>query len=314
MHRLLVILLWLAAVNPAHGQWEPERTRCFLDIVVPAGHRVEAATCFFCSVRVEGELRDDAVAQWGDVIVSGAVGGDAVAIGGNVRLHEAASVKGDIVAVGGDATLSPGAHSQGDVVASMGSAVIAPGATIAHDVSGSPLPLISRLPARLRIVVVIWLIGLAISLPLAFLSLFILRVPRLERLLATMRIRRLRTLLFGALLLAALIVALEVGGESNYADWLELPLCLFLAILAAPGYAALSLRLGKRWARRSSLALLLGTIALVTAQSIPIVGWLLFVVLLTFALGALLSSIGLNRYLQVRESPTPARADVGHKS
>jgi len=291
--RFAFLLIVLSLFHPAQtfAQWEPERTQVLFDIYIPAGHKVEAATCFLCSVRVEGEMQKDAVAEWGDVDVTGKVGGDIIAVGGGIRLHDGAQAAGDLVSVFGDTNLGANTHVAGDVVASIGDLRRAPTATVGKDVTARPLPLVGWLPSRLRAFVLIWLTGAAISLPLAGLSLAILRRRRLDMLSGAMRSRRWRTVLFGVVLFGLLIAALEIVGETNYADWLELPLCILIALLAAPGYTALSLRLGNRFTGGTKMAILIGTILLVTLQAIPIAGWILAPIFMIFSIGSLLSAV-----------------------
>jgi hypothetical protein len=97
------VLVWATALA------EPDQTRWFVDIVVPAGQEVQSATCFFCSIQIDGMLRGDATMQWGDIIVNG-VTGSATAVAGNVRLGDGANVEQDKVSVFGDTTLA--ANSQ----------------------------------------------------------------------------------------------------------------------------------------------------------------------------------------------------------
>jgi hypothetical protein len=71
------------------AQVEPDVTHIFSDISIPRGHVVDSATCFFCSIHIEGQLKRDATANWGDVDIEGDVGGDCVAVGGQSILAQA---------------------------------------------------------------------------------------------------------------------------------------------------------------------------------------------------------------------------------
>ena len=285
------MIVLMTTTVPLFGQWGEERTQVFSDVVIPAGHKVESATCFFCSIRVEGELQGDAVAEWGDIEVAGAVGGDVVAVAGGTRLATNSRVQGDAVSVFGDVALASGSRISGDVVASLGNIHLSPGASIGKTSSASAWPLFWRLPARWRAVCTMWVIGLLTSIPLSYLCYFVLGKARLEREAEAIRSRRWRTALFGAIILAVFVTAIEVGGESRFDDWIEWPLCLLLLLLCAPGYTAMSLHLGGGDGRGAKSAILLGTVALVTIQMTPILGWLLAGVLMILSLGSLVALV-----------------------
>jgi hypothetical protein len=284
------LLLVCAAALPSAAQWEPEQTHVFSDIVIPAGHKVQSATCFFCSIRVEGELNDGASTQWGDITVSGRVGGDTVAVGGDVRLGPGAQVQGDSVSVFGDTVLQAGAYIGGDAVASLGAVQLSPGATVQKTTVPVPWFAVEWLPSRVRASAVFWLLGMAVSLPLAFACLAWPGKSRLLRVTDAMKVRRWRTVFFGIVILGLITAALEIGGETDYADWLELPLLLLATVMAAPGYTALSVRIGERLRTGTKTSVVLGTLLLVTLQVVPIVGWLLALVLMILCVGSLPAS------------------------
>lgn len=287
---VVTALLVLSSASLAFAE-EPERTGWFRDITIPAGETAESITCIFCSIRVDGEVRGDATTEWGDIDVRGTVGKSATAVAGEIRLGAGAQIKGDSVSVFGDTVLGDNARIEGDVVASLGTVRRSPGATTAKQPVIVPLPLLSWLPSRARTVALFWLLALIVSLPLAFLCLVLLR-PRLETLVETMKARRWRTLFLGSIIFAILIAALQFGGDSDYADWLELPLTILLALLSAPGYTALGLRLGRRLHKGTRMALLLGVVLLVTLQVVPLAGWLVGLILMIFSLGSPLAAIG----------------------
>lgn len=69
------------------AQSDADPTSWFRDITISAGQKLNSATCFFCSIHVAGELKEDATAQWGDIDVRGVIAGDAVAVAGSVHLY-----------------------------------------------------------------------------------------------------------------------------------------------------------------------------------------------------------------------------------
>jgi hypothetical protein len=284
------------------GQWEPERTHWFFDIVIPAGHKVEAATCIFCSIRVDGELQYDASTQWGDIEVNGIVGRDVTAVAGDIRLGRGAQIKGDSVSVFGDTLLSTNSQIAGDAIVSLGRLERSPGTITTKEPVVVALPVLSSLRSRLRTTMLFWLLGVVVSLPLAFLSLLMLKRRRLEMLVQTMKLRRWRTVLYGGVIFGLLTAALAIGGETEYADELELPLTILLVLLAAPGYSAISLWLGGHWGSSRVLALLGGTIALVSAQVVPLLGWILALALTVISLGAPLASLHLRSHTSSAEA------------
>ncbi len=84
-------------------------------ILVGPGESAGDAVCIGCSITVAGEVKGDAAAVGGSVLVEsgGRVHGDAVGVGGKVRLEPGASVGGDAVAVGGTVQVAEGATVAG---------------------------------------------------------------------------------------------------------------------------------------------------------------------------------------------------------
>lgn len=266
------------------AQSDPDPTNFFHDITIPAGQKLNSATCFLCSIHVEGELKDDATAQWGNIEVRGAVGGNAVAVAGSVHLYPDAKVQGDVVSVFGDTALDDRTQVQGDVVASWGLIERAPTAQ-AKSENATGFAVLSKLSPAWRCAVILWVIGIAISIPLAFLCYWLFGRARLEKMLENFQKRRVTTFLLGALALAALAGAMLLAAEGSIPEVLEPALTCLLILLLVPGYTAISLWMGRRDARSPKLALLIGVLLLVTIQVIPILGWILSIVLTIVSLG-----------------------------
>jgi hypothetical protein len=287
------------------AQVEPDVTHIFSDISIPRGHVVDSATCFFCSIHIEGQLKRDATANWGDVDIEGDVGGDCVAVGGQIHLGSGAQVIGATVSVFGDTQLDSNARIGDDAVAAIGAVRLSPGSVVTKSTISQPLPLLSRLPARIRTFVFLWSTGMLISIPLAFLSLLLFKRERLKIMSRGINDRRWTTILLGIISLGVLTTALSLFGDTKYEDYVEPPLTCLLILFAAPGYTALAHRLGSRFQRGINAALLVGTILLVTVQTIPVVGWLLFPVLMIISYGSL--ALCLRRTKAV---PVPAEAHI----
>jgi hypothetical protein len=86
-HRAHYIAILVLCAISCTAQPDPDPTSWFRDITVPPGQTLNGATCFFCSIHVDGELKQDATTQWGDIDIHGVVGGDAVAVAGSIHLY-----------------------------------------------------------------------------------------------------------------------------------------------------------------------------------------------------------------------------------
>ncbi len=289
-HRAHYIAILVLYAISCVAQADPDPTSWFRDITIPPGQTLNGATCFFCSIHVEGELKQDATTQWGDIDVHGVVGGDAVAVAGSIHLFPGARVQGDSVSVFGDNRLDESSQVAGDAVASWGSIQRSPTALAARSESANGPAFLSNIPPRWRTALILWLIGLCISVPLAFLCYWILGRARLERMAEQVQARRSKTLLFGALILAALTTAMALASASR-PESLEPVLSGLLLLLLAPGYAALSLLIGQRYAAVPAKALLIGVVAIITVQIIPILGWIMALVMMVVSLGILAMAV-----------------------
>jgi hypothetical protein len=96
---VLTLLLTVGAL----GQTPGNRTFVREDVFVSAGQQVHNATCFFCSVQVEGDLTGNAFVLFGNLNVSGQVRGNATVIWGNVVVDSQARIGGDTAVLVGNA-------------------------------------------------------------------------------------------------------------------------------------------------------------------------------------------------------------------
>ena len=162
-HRAHYIAILILCAISCTAQPDPDPTSWFRDITVPPGQTLNGATCFFCSIHVDGELKHDATTQWGDIDIHGVVGGDAVAVAGSIHLYPSARVQGDSVSVFGDNRLDDRSQVAGDVVASWGSIKRFPTALAARSESANGQAFLSKIPPRWRTALILWLIGLCLS-------------------------------------------------------------------------------------------------------------------------------------------------------
>ena len=267
------------------AQPDPDPTSWFRDITIPAGQRINSATCFFCSVHVEGEVKEDVTAEWGDIDARGVINGDAVAVAGSVHLYPDARVEGDVVSVFGDTRLDDRAQVLKEIVASWGSIIRSPASLPAKSENASGPPFLSRIPARWRTTLVLWFIGVLVSLPLAFLCYWLFGRAKLEKMVAALQARRGKAIFFGCVILAIITTAMALAGNSSWPEIFEPALTIVLLLLLAPGYTALSLSMGRRYAQGPTRALFLGVLIVVTLQTIPILGWILSIMLMVLSLG-----------------------------
>jgi hypothetical protein len=102
-HALRSIILPLLLTVGALGQTPGNRTYVGQDIYVASGQQIHNATCFFCSVQVEGDLTGHVIVLFGSVNVSGQVQGSATVIWGNAVVDSQARIGGDTMVLWGNA-------------------------------------------------------------------------------------------------------------------------------------------------------------------------------------------------------------------
>jgi hypothetical protein len=99
--RSFVLMMMVAPV--ALAQEPGSRMYVGQDIYVAQGQQIHNASCFFCSVQVEGDLTGNVFVLFGSLNVSGRVHGHATVLGGNAVIDAQARVGGDTVVLGGNA-------------------------------------------------------------------------------------------------------------------------------------------------------------------------------------------------------------------
>jgi hypothetical protein len=94
-----------------------EYTQFGHSIYVGPDQRTGDVTCFFCSVRVRGQVGGEITTFGGNVTLEddASVGGDLTTFGGTVRLGPQTRVGGDLTTMGGTLIRDPKAQVGGDV-------------------------------------------------------------------------------------------------------------------------------------------------------------------------------------------------------
>jgi hypothetical protein len=108
---LVLSALFLAPWLPGVAQFSPNVVHFGRDIVLPREQRFHNASCFLCSVYVQGRTAGSVRVFAGNVFLNGAVAGDVLVFGGNVTLTGSATVGGRVVIFGGHLHQDPAAIS-----------------------------------------------------------------------------------------------------------------------------------------------------------------------------------------------------------
>ena len=128
IRRLLAVCLlgavFAAAATPAHA--DRDAVQFFSDIRVAPGTTVHDAVCFFCSVKVEGEVRGNMVVFFGNVHLAGKADNDVVNFFGKVTAEDNSSIENNLVSFFGGIHLGENVIVGHDMVAMFGG-VHAPG-------------------------------------------------------------------------------------------------------------------------------------------------------------------------------------------
>jgi len=253
------------------------------DVVVESGQSAQDVNAVFgnATLRSGAEARE-VVAVFGTVTLeAGAQADQAVAILGDVRVGPGAMVAGDAVSVGGRVLVDPTGEVGGQIQAVPLPRVAGLAGLVRHAeaVESNPLWVVAGVLARFAVYFAIGLLLVALF------------PQRLEVMASSMVSNPGKTLLAGFLgvvaqpFLLVLLVVTVIG--------IPLVAVQVLGLLAAGamGFTALAWYVGRRLpptVSRGALALQLaiGTAILVVATQIPVLGWLIWVVLVMFTLGA----------------------------
>jgi hypothetical protein len=135
MSRLLAIGLlgafFAASVVPAHA--DRDAVQFFSNIESTPEAPVHDAVCFFCNVRVQGELTGDIVVFFGNIAIDGQTHRDVVSFFSNVHAADNASIGRDVVTIFGSVHLGENASVGRDMVTLFGSQFLAATAHVGRD-------------------------------------------------------------------------------------------------------------------------------------------------------------------------------------
>jgi hypothetical protein len=122
IRRLLAACLlgavFAAAATPARA--DRDAVQFFSDIRVAPDTTVHDAVCFFCSVRVEGEVRGNLVVFFGNIHLAGKADHDVVNFFGKASADDNAQIGGDLVSFFGMIRLGENVSVGRDMVAMFG--------------------------------------------------------------------------------------------------------------------------------------------------------------------------------------------------
>jgi len=161
IHALRTLGLTMLLASPVLGQSPGNRTYFGQDIYVAAGQQVNNATCFFCSVEVEGSLTGHVTVLFGNLTVSGWVRSNATVLGGNAVVDSQARIGGTTTVLGGNAV-----YESDDSLS--GNAYVLGGHLSKIEAHTSPQRRLSLNPRVFFSLVIgaVLLVGLLLSLPL----------------------------------------------------------------------------------------------------------------------------------------------------
>lgn len=116
----ILCVVGLSAVSVADSSHD--RTQFGRNIEVQPGEEITEVTCFGCSVRIRGHVKNDVTTFGGGIVVEdqGRIEGETTSFGGGVRLEKGAEVAA-VSVFGGHLRQDPDASVHGDVTTFSGS-------------------------------------------------------------------------------------------------------------------------------------------------------------------------------------------------
>jgi hypothetical protein len=97
------IVFLLLSVVTASAREPGSRTYFNQDIFVAQGQQIHNASCFFCSVQVEGDVTGNVLVLFGNLNISGHVKGRTTVLGGNTVIDSLARIDGNALVIDGNA-------------------------------------------------------------------------------------------------------------------------------------------------------------------------------------------------------------------
>jgi uncharacterized RDD family membrane protein YckC len=273
-------------INPSGG----ERVKVFGDARVASGERAKIMVAVFGNGSMEGEVAEECVVVFGDAYINGRVGGDCVVVMGSAKLGPKAHIQGDCTVVGGKLERDPGAtlrRAPTEVSFGAVARVFQPiGCWFKSGLLlGRPLP-----PGC-------WVAWVVVGLHLLIYLILVVLFPKpVGACVTTLNAQPVQAFLVGllGLILAGPVLAILTASMVGLLIAPFIPLVLLA--LAYVGKAAVLEWMGLQLFRRvnpeanplSLVAFLTGFAVLTLLYMVPLLGFVLWGVLLPFGLGAAL--------------------------
>ncbi len=134
---LLLASALLFAATPARA--DKDAVQFGSNIIVPEGHTIHDAVCFFCSVNAKGDIDHDVVVFFGNVHIAHQSKHDVVVFFGTIRAEDDASIGHDMVNFFGSTRLGENVSVGGDAVVMFGSLHTADTVSIAGNRVAQPI-------------------------------------------------------------------------------------------------------------------------------------------------------------------------------
>jgi hypothetical protein len=276
---ILAAVLMLCAINIDIDN--KDRVAFFKSIEIPEGMNVNGdAVALFGSIKVDGTLTGDAVSIFGSISISGAVDGDVISVGGKVSVKGNGKINGDAVGILGGIDKTQDASIRGEII----------------DIGG-PFNFGSKgLIPRISYGEIV-----GVFIIYAFSCLAILISPdRIIRMSVRSREEVPRHFAVGfvaILLFIPVSVILTVLFAITIIGIVFIPfIFIIFVLLAFIGMVALEIAIGRRITGelegRNSIFihLMVGVIIVFVLESVPIIGWILYLGLASVALGVVIDT------------------------
>jgi uncharacterized RDD family membrane protein YckC len=286
---------------------------------LPAGETANDMVVIGGSATTLGKVRQDLVAIWGNVMVGDEAGGDTVAVLGNIKLGTNAVVHGDTVAVLGNIKLGPNAKVHGDVVAVGGAVERSKGTVIDGEVVSMPVfswlgDWLDQCAFKLRPLApqLGWLWAIAGMFLLIYILIAIAFPRPVQACVDEITRRPVTTILAGLLakiLLPFVFLILVVTGIGIFV----IPFLLIAVMFAGMiGKVALLQYFGQQIGRQFNLttaqkplvAFLLGWVIITLLYLVPILGFIIYALTGTWALGTVVMAMFSGRRHEMPGQPT----------
>lgn len=276
---ILAAVLMLCAINIDIDN--KDRVAFFKSIEIPEGMNVNGdAVALFGSIKVDGTLTGDAVSIFGSISISGAVDGDVISVGGKVSVKGNGKINGDAVGILGGIDKTQDASIRGEII----------------DIGG-PFNFGSKgLIPRISYGEIV-----GVFIIYAFSCLAVLISPdRIIRMSVRSREEVPRHFAVGfvaILLFIPVSVILTVLFAITIIGIVFIPfIFIIFVLLAFIGMVALEIAIGRRITGelegRNSIFihLMVGVIIVFVLESVPIIGWILYLGLASVALGVVIDT------------------------